>query len=520
MKHDTFFSQLQRALPTVVAVLISVLLSYYVVSRNALLNDDAYGYLRAAELFQSDGLRSVIDLYGWYGYSILIAWFDPFIPGGILQSAHWLNAFSYALLVSAFIRICVQLHPVPSLRVYWFAALTILLFPEINEMRYFLIRDFAYWAFSLWSLSFLLDFNARPRWFSAALWCLCVLLAIAFRLEGLLPLVFVPIFLSLPPPRGQRWDKHKLSLLWGVLAIGVSVVTVLCYLAGINLLALIGFAYRYYLPLLFDLSGSLHDTIADLGQVLFTPDNFPGAENLWYGGIIIVFAYVFTVVVNLVQALTLPLAALLYWGWAQGLLRALPQAARPVAAYLWSSVVALTLFMFIMHFLIQRYAVLLCLVLMTQVPRLLDYLAGMARVRGFMPRFCWALGLFCVYYLADSFVSFGYSRAYMEQAIAWTRSEVPASAMLHTNDRAIAYGSGLVADYDLVSRDASLALRQAQPGDYLVLEVRNSDAVLREELDQQRDLRLRERFRNERGDEVRIYQKQAYDLLPLSSPLH
>jgi hypothetical protein len=510
MKHE---SVLQRSLPTVVAVLVSVLLSIYVVGRNPLLNDDAYGYLRAAQVFQEDGLRTVLDLYGWYGYSILIALADPLLPGNMLQSAHWLNAISYALLVAAFIRIAAQLHPAPTMRLRWFAALTILMFPEINEMRFFLIRDFGYWAFALWSLSLLIDFNARPRLSTAIGWCLCVLIAIGFRLEGLLILAFVPLLLSLPPTRGQRWEVRKLTLLWSVLGVGVLGVAVLCYLAGIDLIALIGFAYRYYLPLLFNLGGSVRDTTAALVQVLFTPDNFPGADNLWHGGVIIGFAYAFTVLVNMIQALSLPLAVLLAWGWARGLLQPQSHVARPLMAYLLSAVVALTLFMFIMHFLTQRYAVMLCLVLLTQVPLLLDHLAQTAREQEFLPKFRVAFVVLGIYYFGDSFINFGYSRAYVEEAIAWTRSELPANADLYTNDRAIAYESGRVEDYDLVNRDASLALQQAEPGDYLALDVGYDEVTLRDDLEQQRDLALRKSFSNERGDEIRIYQKLAYGLV-------
>jgi len=508
---------LQRSLPTIVAVVVSLLLSIYIVAQNRLLNDDAYGYLHAAELFQREGLRTVLDVYGWYGYSILIALVDTIAPGDMLQSARWLNAFSYVLLVSGFIRVVTQLHPAPTVRLRWLAALVILLYPEVNEMRYYLIRDFAFWAFSLWSLSFLIEFNIRPRLSTAIAWCVCVLAAIAFRLEGLLILVCAPLLLSLPPERGQPWEVRKLKTLWSVLGVGVGLVVVLCYAAGIDLIELIGFAYRYYLPLIFNLGGSVRDTTAALVQVLFTPDNFPGADNLWHGGVIIGFAYVFTVLVNMIQALSLPLALLLAWGWLRGLLEPQPHVARPFAAYLLSAVIALTLFMFIMHFLTQRYAVLLCLVLLTQVPLLLEHLAQTAREQEFLPRFRWVLGLFCVYYAGDSLVSFGYSREYVEEAVAWTRAELPADATLYTNDVTVAYESQRVEDYDLVSRDANLALQQAESGDYLVLVVSHDDIALRDELDLQRDLSLEKSFSNERGDEIRVYQKQAYGLITPSA---
>jgi len=64
-----------------------------------------------------------------------------------------------------------------------------------------------------------------------------------------------------------------------------------------------------------------------------------------------------------------------------------------------------------------------------------------------------------------------------------------------------------------VSRDAHLVLTLAEPGDYLMLVVGHDDISLREELELQRDLALEASFSNERGDEVRIYQKQPYGLV-------
>src|SRR5690606_4389031 len=125
-----------------------------------------------------------------------------------------------------------QLRPASPPRLRWFAVMVILLYPEINEMRYFLIRDFAFWAFALWSLSLLVDYSANARLGSAIGWCLCVLLATAFRLEGLLLLALAPLALSLPQ-RNQDNPLRRIWPLWAVLAVGVALVVLGCSLAGI-----------------------------------------------------------------------------------------------------------------------------------------------------------------------------------------------------------------------------------------------------------------------------------------------
>src|SRR5690606_18445149 len=98
-------------------------------------NDDAYSYLRGAELFNESSAGTVLETYGWYGYSILIALLDKLLPGGLKVAAHVLNTGAYALLVFAFLRICREYHE--SRRVQWFAALVILGLPLLNEMRFF-----------------------------------------------------------------------------------------------------------------------------------------------------------------------------------------------------------------------------------------------------------------------------------------------------------------------------------------------------------------------------------------------
>ena len=62
--------------------------------------------------------------------------------------------------------------------VHWLGALTILAYPLINEMRYFLIRDFAFWGFALLSLLHLVRYHQHGRWHNALYWCLALLTAI------------------------------------------------------------------------------------------------------------------------------------------------------------------------------------------------------------------------------------------------------------------------------------------------------------------------------------------------------
>jgi len=505
MKWQTVLQQLS---PLPVAIGLSLLFSLYSVVMHPLLNNDAYSYLRAAQVFQESGLQEVLSIYGWYGYSILFASLDPWLPGDLLQSAQIFNALSYALLTGSFILLCRELHPWGSLRLQWFAALAILSYPEINEMRYFLIRDIAYWAFSLLSMTLLIRYARHPQIRTAVLWCASLFVAIAFRLEGLLMLAIVPVVMCLP---GTVISARSGLRLLGVLLAGISLIWILSMVAGIRLLDLMQFAYRYYLPLLFNLGDSIRDTTGSLTQVLFTTDNFPGADNLWQGGIVIGFAYLFTVMVNLVYAFSMPLTLLLAWGYSRGYLHFPATARAPFMAYLGSALLALLLFMFIMHFLTQRYAVLACLLLLALIPGLLDHLYLRALESGSTLRVRQGIAVFSLYFLIDSMFSFGYSNTYIEDAIQWSRQELPDQATLYTNHFALAYHSHKVPDFDLISRDATLALSQAQSGDYLVLEVKHANTELQNLLDDRSDLELLNVFSNNRNDQLRAYLVLPYN---------
>jgi hypothetical protein len=73
---------------TPLAVLLSCLFSLLVILQNPLLNDDAYKYLRAVEVFNADGALAVLESFSWPHYAFLIAFVDKVLPGGAIAAAH------------------------------------------------------------------------------------------------------------------------------------------------------------------------------------------------------------------------------------------------------------------------------------------------------------------------------------------------------------------------------------------------------------------------------------------------
>jgi hypothetical protein len=484
------------------AVLVSCIFSIFSIVTNPLLNNDAYGYLRAAEIFNAEGIRPVLDQYGWYGYSILIALADHVLPGGLIAGAHVLNILSYALLVFAFIRICSEYQPAH--RTELFAGLTILSFPLLNEMRYFLIRDFAFWAFTLFGLLLLIRF-ARDRKPLTALCCgLALLASVVFRLEGLLLVIAAP--LSLLFSSGNRSANVRLAAkLVLVLGSAFLAIFVLALLAGVNLLNLAQYAYRFYLPLLFNFDELVSTTALNLNQLLFTTENFPGSSNTEHGFVVLVFAYSYAALANLVNALGIPLTVVMIYSYWRGYLQVPLNSRWAIVAYMFTSLIALLCFVSIMHFLTQRYATLLCLLLLTLIPGALNNLYEHAIANNTRKKFHIIFGSLCFYLLIDSVISFGYSKQYIEDASVWATAEVPVTANLHTNNYALAYASGRIPEFDKISLNIQDTLQQSSGSDYLMLDVKHDDNAIKNHLDENSQLELLQSFANKRGDEVRIY---------------
>ena len=90
------------------AVIASLLLSGFSALNASLPNDDAYTYLRTAEIFLNDGVTAAISHYTWAGYPILIG-ITSMLGLSLLQAAYTLNAVFYGLLVFSYISIIQQI---------------------------------------------------------------------------------------------------------------------------------------------------------------------------------------------------------------------------------------------------------------------------------------------------------------------------------------------------------------------------------------------------------------------------
>ena len=485
----------------VLAIAVSVFFSWIVIAGQVVLNDDAYSYLKAAELFASQGLGATLGAYGWYGYSVIISLVDSILPTSLVNSAHIFNTLCFALLVWSFITLVSEFTPSREAR--FFAAIVILCFPTINEMRYALVRDFGYWACCLTAMVQLIRYSRTGYILHAVGWVLSMGVAVFFRLEGLLLVLLTP-FALLAGWRDQPSSGSSLFFKLVSILLGCTVLILLLFItAGVNLADIFRFAYRWYLPLLADYPGTL------MGAAENTSLSFHISEQIQVftgkGLIILFLGYCYAVAANLVLALGPLFTVFLLFGsvtrW---------QATRQTLNaswlfYLAGSLLALVIFVSIMQFLTTRYAVMAALLLLLLLPLQLDSLYNAARESGRKSIFHGVFSAMVFYLVIDSLFSFGYSKAYFSEAIAWSHENLGDNEHLLTNSAAIAYHSGRVNDYDEVPMDIASMLESLGEYQYLFVAVDHDDIESRNILDSHGGLRETIRFTNARDDAVVVY---------------
>lgn len=444
------------------AVAASLLLSAWAGLSVTVPNDDAFVYIRTAQIFLDEGIEAAFAHYAWAGYPVLLGLVSSLGPG-LIASAYLLNALFFALLAFAFVSICREFSTDRSLLAL--AALTILLFPEINEYRYLILRDTGFWAFSLLGLWFLIVYGAEESWKVCLFFAATMLFATMFRPEAALYLLLVPLCLLFD----QRYSRAERFLLrFRMLAAALGAL-LLCFLAGLafglNLFHQMIESVSAYLPFvqsLFDPASQQANAEAIFGEHAAT----------WSGRYLPLFllaGLLAILVVELFYAVGMPFTLILAWGYWKRWLLPERNAALPVIAFALLNLLTVFGFILLTRYLTSRYAMVFSLSLAIFVPFIAREM--LARALPESRAAVWLLVLFFSFSAVDSFYSFGRSKAYVGDAIAWLDTNHDGTAALVTNVRAVAYFSGLVPEYDQVQPQlAEERILEAESGAVIVVD--------------------------------------------------
>ena len=476
-----------RQHPRLFALIGSLLIAGYVLSLGERPNDDAYTYVRVADILLHDGLAAAYAYYPWATYSVLFAHFilidlDLFTAGRVL------NALLYALLAVSFVSLAGELvrnaDPQRRSAILFLAALTVLLYPQLNEYRSMLIRDVGYWAFMLLGLQQLIVAVRLPApssqfWGRLLAFFAALLFAFAFRAEALGYLILTPLlFCFLRDHIGNRRVGDALRVSLALAALGV-LALVGSLAAGIELFALLSKFFATYLPF-FEATFSPDEAQrTELSSVLF--GTHAEAYSSDYLPVFLVTGLLSILAVSLTSAVGLPylvvigIASIRVWlekkqRAATSLVDRLgveKEALILVAGFALINLGILIGFVLITRFVSARYGMLLSLLVALLIPLLLHRALDASRGR----RVNLAVVLLFTYCLIDSFFSFGERKTFLQDSVNWVQSN-EISAPFLTNNHTLAYASERVEFYDKTPRYLSRqTLLEASADTLIVIEL-------------------------------------------------
>jgi len=469
----------------VIAVAASLLLSVFTLALQGIPNSDAYTYARTADIFLSDGLAAAYQHYSWASYSVLIgivSWtgVDVFSAGLLV------NAFFYALLVYAFLSIVKEISDSEALLAL--SAVSILVYPQLNEYRELIIRDIGFWALSLLALWQYLVYVRTQSLRCALIFAAAFLFAASFRSEALAYLLLTPLALVFDT-RLERGAALRLLLrLYGIiLAVALVLLSVLAVM-GLNVAQLFVEFASIYEPFVSGNYTLNDEERALLGSLLFT--EYAATFSREYIEMFLLAGMIAILIANLISALGGPFLLILFVGLLKKQLRLQRHLAIPMLFYVCINLLILLGFLLLTRYLSSRYAMLMCILLILFVPITLQHLLENAKVAN-RNAIRYGIAIFLAYCAVDSYYSFGDRKAYVTESIAWLAENTNESAGLLTNNHAIAYFSDRVVDYDLVERNLSEEqILASEVGDTIAAELTFETRVLLERDSVSEKLRL------------------------------
>jgi hypothetical protein len=174
--------------------------------------------------------------------------------------------------------------------------------------------------------------------------------------------------------------------------------------------------------------------------------------------------------------------------------------------WLFALAILLTLlaFVFAQRFMAERYTMLLGLVLLAVAAFPLASWFDLEKLAHWNLRKSLLSIALVVILLVQGFISFGYSKDYIDQGADWINENTPAQARIFTNNTSLAYFiKRNTNDYQQMRsiNDKQILAAARQPGyDYLVVVIKHRDADLLKQLEALPQLTLVQTLTNKRGD--------------------
>jgi hypothetical protein len=483
--------------------LASLALSGFAVAFASLPNDDAYTYIRTAEIFLEQGVGAAISHYTWAGYPILIG-LVSLLGLSLFTSAYVLNAIFFAILAYAFISIVRHLDD--SNRIAWLAALTVLAYPELNEYRDMVLRDAGFWAMLLLALWRFMVFVDTRQFSHSVFFVLAMIGAMLFRAEAVIYLVAIPFALFLQSDRNTQQNRQDFLKLAGFICCVGALGFLMLLAAGINLFSLIFELLRIYQPFL--ISRFNPDEAITAAQATAIFGEYAGIFSRDYVSAVVAVGLSVVLVMTLFYTIGGPFFWLLAFGLMRKHIRWHRAKVAPILAVSLANLFILVVFLYTTKFLTGRYALVFGLMAATLVPFLISSIIERNRGGKWEKFVSYFLILFFFYCLIDSYVSFGKSKDWLLDAAGYVELQAESETQVLTNNHTIAYFSRQVENYDDIIRELEAQnILDAAPGTIVALEMYFEMSLLVEQESVKSSLQLLQQFPNAGQPKMSIYRR-------------
>lgn len=479
------------------AGVLSLALSAVKLASHSTINTDGILYLETAQLFVEQGLRAAFHQFDWSFFPILIGLVHKGFGVGYEHAALGLNALLLALLSAGFVTLFRDLSSGNGRP--WIAAAVILLSPELNDYRTYIIRDIGYWCLSLWAVLHFLRYSVLPNAFNALAWQTCIAGAMAFRIEAVALAALLPLACLAGPKPSRCWLGANSLFLLGLLLAGVAwAAGVLALDSAGRLEQLRDFLSLHYLSANF---AEHAEAAARHVQAFYAPAD---AGLLLTGGALFLF------LAKTAMSLGWAYGPLLGWGlWKQGWRLA------PGRVWYACAIVALPLALFAINdlFLSERYMGLLAILLSLSVALALEALLYPERRQRPITHVATGVALAGLVLLLDALIRTGPSKGYIREAGDWLHGRISESAMLCSEDVALPYYAGLgraTAGCPALDR---LARGESADNRFYAVKLKTKDRDKRQKLENllaaRADLETAAEFHNRAGDGILLLKGKA-----------
>lgn len=483
-----------------IAILVSFVLSAWHVLANPIPNSDAFDYVRTATVYLDSGIAAAFSWDPTATYPVVMGMVHQVTGLNLFAAGQFINAVFYGLIIYAFMSIALEVRN--TRRIALISAALILVFPTLNEYRYYLIRDIGFLAFMLLAALQLMRYYKQAHSLHACAFIALVFAATLLRTEALAYLPLAPLALLAGPQRQWRaFLKVELFLL----GIGVSALAVF-FVLNIDVIEILQRVLTVYWPFLHDALIAFTDKNSPLSIAVFGEyaANFSG-KYIW----LFMFAGLSAVLLaQLLSGLGVPTLLLVIYGLAQQRREFAQNNIRTLLVFALISFAILLVFLGLTRFISTRYTMLFSLSLLAILPVVIDNMLVQIET---LKRRNWAKGalvFFLLFSAIDAHISFGDSRDSLQEASDWLLANTQEGDAIFTNSSYIAYYSGRVENYDEVSRYITEhTIENAQYGTVIALMMSSSiEQQLQHNLEFQQ-LEALAAFPNEQDPEVLIYRR-------------